>query len=300
MPGFFYRLAPRDQKVYLRSDAIDAFDLAVGPNALSLAEVLVVALEGGSIAGTGRAAQALVTELCRLLGVRVRADRSQRRAPAQCTRRASRHLLSRRAAHRVVDTHGLRHDVVKPKTFLRTLMHELAHYFDYAVFRLGNSYHTRGFFKRESFLVRAVFPPVRHHSLTQVARRTPMGCRDFIRRRRQRTPSFMDLMGILQRMWTRRPPEERLLAELADIAGRHQELADRLARHARLCAYPNIASGLAALAAHQAEHARALHVLLSERNVWSKLPRPMRGRRPEQLGARDRRPGDACSSFARR
>ena len=67
LPGFFYRLAPRDQKVYLRSDAIDAFDLAVGPNALSLAEVLVAALEGGNIAGTGRAAQALVAELCRLL-----------------------------------------------------------------------------------------------------------------------------------------------------------------------------------------------------------------------------------------
>jgi len=63
LPGFFYRLAPRDQKVYLRSDAIDAFDLAVGPNALSLAEVLVIALEGGSIAETGRAAQALVAEL---------------------------------------------------------------------------------------------------------------------------------------------------------------------------------------------------------------------------------------------
>ena len=76
-------------------------------------------------------------------------------------------------------------------------------------------------------------------------------------------------------MFTAVPPEERLLAELADIAGRHQELADRLARHAIICAYPNIASGLAALAARQAEHARALHVLLRERNVWSKLPRPM-------------------------
>ena len=34
-------------------------------------------------------------------------------------------------------------------------------------------------------------------------------------------------------------------------------------------------SGLAALAARQAEHARTLHALLRERNVWSKLPRPM-------------------------
>ena len=71
MPGFFYRLAPRDQKVYLRSDAIDTFDLVVGRNALALAEVLIAALASGSVTGTGRAAQALVAELCRLLGVRI-------------------------------------------------------------------------------------------------------------------------------------------------------------------------------------------------------------------------------------
>ncbi|HVB81232.1 MAG TPA: hypothetical protein VNE82_14940 [Candidatus Binataceae bacterium] len=80
-------------------------------------------------------------------------------------------------------------------------------------------------------------------------------------------------MGILQRIWTPTAPEERLLAELAGIAGRHRELANRLARHAELCAYPNIASGLASLAARQSEHARALDAILKERHVWSKLPR---------------------------
>ncbi len=82
-------------------------------------------------------------------------------------------------------------------------------------------------------------------------------------------------MGILQRLWSATSPEERLLAELTDIAGRHQELAGRLARHAELCAYPNVAGSLAALAARQAEHARTLDAILSERHVWSKLPRPM-------------------------
>ncbi len=82
-------------------------------------------------------------------------------------------------------------------------------------------------------------------------------------------------MGILQRIWTTPLPEERLLAELAEIAGRRLELAGRLARHAGLCAYPNIASGLGALAAREAEHARALEALLSGRHVWSKLARPM-------------------------
>ncbi len=82
-------------------------------------------------------------------------------------------------------------------------------------------------------------------------------------------------MGILQRLWSASAPEERLLAGLADVAGRHQELAGRLARHAELCAYPNVASGLAALATRQSEHARTLDAILSERHVWSRLPRPM-------------------------
>jgi hypothetical protein len=87
--------------------------------------------------------------------------------------------------------------------------------------------------------------------------------------------TLMESMGILQRMWNATPPEERLLAELADIAGRHQELASRLARHAGLCAYPNIASALGALAARQTEHARTLDAILAERHVWSRLPHPM-------------------------
>jgi hypothetical protein len=158
LPGFFYRLTPRDQKVYLRSDAIDAFDLLVGPNALALAAQLVAALESGSVAGTGRAAQALVAELCRLLGVRSVPIDVKGVRPRNA--RGELHGIFYPDAPRIVlwTRTALRHDVVKPKTFLRTLMHELAHYFDYALFRLGNSYHTRGFFKRESFLVRAVFP----------------------------------------------------------------------------------------------------------------------------------------------
>jgi hypothetical protein len=158
LPAFFYRLAPRDQKVYLRSDAIDAFNLMAGPNTLPLAGALIAALEGGSVTATARAAQDLVTELCRLLGVRSVPIEVKGVRPRNA--RGELHGIFYPDAPRIVlwTRTALRQDVVKPKTFLRTLMHELAHYFDYALLRLGNSYHTRGFFKRESFLVRAVFP----------------------------------------------------------------------------------------------------------------------------------------------
>ena len=47
-----------------------------------------------------------------------------------------------------------RGQAVKYRTFLRTLVHEMGHHLDYQLLRLGDSFHTDGFFKRESSLVR--------------------------------------------------------------------------------------------------------------------------------------------------
>ena len=42
--------------------------------------------------------------------------------------------------------------VVAFRTFLRTLLHELGHHLDYTVLKLADSFHTEGFYKRESSL----------------------------------------------------------------------------------------------------------------------------------------------------
>ncbi|HEV8474973.1 MAG TPA: DinB family protein [Methylomirabilota bacterium] len=42
--------------------------------------------------------------------------------------------------------------VVAFRTYLRTLLHEVGHHLDYTVLKLGESYHTEGFYKRESSL----------------------------------------------------------------------------------------------------------------------------------------------------
>ncbi len=44
--------------------------------------------------------------------------------------------------------------VVRFKTFLRTLVHEICHHLDFTLLRLADTYHTEGFFRRESSLVR--------------------------------------------------------------------------------------------------------------------------------------------------
>src|SRR5262249_5973217 len=48
--------------------------------------------------------------------------------------------------------------VVAFRTFLRTLLHELGHHLDYQHLRLADSFHTEGFYKRESSLFHQLVP----------------------------------------------------------------------------------------------------------------------------------------------
>ena len=49
-----------------------------------------------------------------------------------------------------------RKDVVAFKTYLGTLIHELCHHLDYELYKLPETFHTEGFYKRESTLVNAL------------------------------------------------------------------------------------------------------------------------------------------------
>ena len=59
------------------------------------------------------------------------------------------------ADHRL-DAHGDEAQVVAFKSFLRTLVHEFAHHLDYELFVLDETFHTEGFYKRESSLANAL------------------------------------------------------------------------------------------------------------------------------------------------
>jgi hypothetical protein len=48
--------------------------------------------------------------------------------------------------------------VVAFKSFLRTLLHELCHHLDYELYRLPDSFHTKGFYMRESSLFHQLMP----------------------------------------------------------------------------------------------------------------------------------------------
>jgi len=163
LPAFFYRLSSRAQRTWLKSDTVERYDYVPNDTARNSLDALMRVLETGNLAGCTICARALAAEICRGLatvpvsvevrGVRPRNQRGELHGlfypydPRM--RRAPYIVLWMRTAQR--------HDVVKPKTFVRTLMHEVGHYLDYALLRLEDSYHTQGFFKRESSLVRALF-----------------------------------------------------------------------------------------------------------------------------------------------
>jgi hypothetical protein len=178
LPAFYHRLPLQAQRRYLASDVIDRFPLTPSPAAFTMVANLMHALDGGALSIVQRASQALLNEICRLLGVRpvrievrsVRPHNSRGELhglfyPRAPVRKAATPAGSRAASPAPGEPlivlwmrTAQRHDVVKPRTFLRTLMHELGHYLDYAFLKLADSYHSGGFYQRESFLVRTLCP----------------------------------------------------------------------------------------------------------------------------------------------
>jgi hypothetical protein len=172
LPAYFARLSAGAQRIYLKSDTIERFDFAISGAARDLTSALMYALESGAPSIVQRQAQSLLDELCRCAGVP--ALRLQVQSVRPHNARGELHGIfyprgpERAGANPYQFSTGAaggpliilwmrtaqRHDVVKPKTFLRTLMHEFGHYLDYALLRLGDSPHSAGFFQRESHLVR--------------------------------------------------------------------------------------------------------------------------------------------------
>jgi hypothetical protein len=158
LPAYFYRLSAADQKRYLASDGVQGFRLTVTPDIRAKAENLRAALATQRLGTITQASQRLVDALCYALGVgppmvevrgvRPRNQRGELHGIFYPRPRSPYIVLWARTAKR--------HDLVAPKTFLRTLIHELVHHLDYALLKLGTSFHTSGFFQRESFLVRAL------------------------------------------------------------------------------------------------------------------------------------------------
>ena len=161
--AYYDRLTRNQQRVYRQSDGIATIAI---PRATDL-RPLVAALEDSLAAEDRTRVQTAADRLLAEIAARLR-------VPPLRTR-----VLAVRPSRGWGELHGLyngadsgrvarvsvwmrtaqRHQVVKFRTFLRTLLHELCHHLDYEMLRLADSFHTDGFYKRESGLLRQLLPP---------------------------------------------------------------------------------------------------------------------------------------------
>lgn len=154
--AYFARLSAARQRIYRRSDAIEAVAVPPGFAAGGIVAALRAALAAEDPRDVQARCQELTDALVAALGV----------PPVRIV------VMARRPSDDYGELHGLyepedtgrsasitvwmrtarREQVVAFRSFLRTLAHEWCHHLDYELYRLPETFHTEGFYKRESSL----------------------------------------------------------------------------------------------------------------------------------------------------
>ena len=164
MPFAYYnRLTRRQQSIYRASDEIESLRLRDPKSIADIAAQLEAALEAEDQKSTARICNALVTEICIGPGVPTVRVRVLRKRPSTAREelhgqyeRTHSNRANKPAEITVWMRTARRNQVVAFRTFLRTLLHELCHHLDYEFLKLEDSFHTEGFFKRESSLFKQI------------------------------------------------------------------------------------------------------------------------------------------------
>ena len=160
--AYYARLSRRDRAIYDRSDAIKAVTLPAPESIRPLVEVLRQGLERDDRGVVEKACELLcraITESLEIppVDVGVLAVRPRLREAGELHGLYTSEV-GRRPRIRVWMRTVRYKRVVAFKTFLRTLLHEICHHLDYTHLRLADSFHTQGFFKRESSLFYQLVP----------------------------------------------------------------------------------------------------------------------------------------------
>ncbi|CAN5923850.1 hypothetical protein BH11MYX4_BH11MYX4_60070 [soil metagenome] len=171
--AYYDRLSAKDRATYRRSDAISAVPLTDVPALRALVTGIEEALGSGKRVRVAKAVTAFIVAFLAQTG-----------APGLKV-----HVREVRPDLEDAELHGLYTfadgeqppklevwmrtralaQVVRPRTFVRTVVHELLHHLDVTIFALEESFHTEGFFRRESSVVRAFFGEARAPKATQMS-----------------------------------------------------------------------------------------------------------------------------------
>jgi len=161
--NYFNSLSAANKRIYLASDRIERLELPNPAHLQPLAARLEQALQTDARATVeeicGHLARGMVGQLAirpvqiRVLAVRPSNDYGELHGLYEGVEgrlRVARISLWMRTAQKK--------RVVAYRSFLRTFLHEMCHHFDYEHFKLADSFHTEGFYKRESSLFYQLVP----------------------------------------------------------------------------------------------------------------------------------------------
>ena len=156
--AYYSRLSRKDKAIYRRSDSIQSVKLLVSAELKNTVIELESSLDKESRPACENAASKLLNSLA-----------AQLQVPPLRVR-----VLASRPSNETEELHGLyepvdgrkharisvwmrtarKKKIVAFRSFFRTLLHEFCHHLDYEYFLLLESFHTEGFFKRESDLLK--------------------------------------------------------------------------------------------------------------------------------------------------
>lgn len=161
--NYYRSLSAADKRIYTSSDRIERLDLPDPVRLQPLAARLEQALKAD--------ARPVVEEICLRLAVGMVEQLAIRPVHIK--------VLAVRPSNDYGELHGLyegvegrlrvarislwmrtaqKKRVVAYRSFLRTFLHEMCHHFDYEHLKLADSFHTEGFYKRESSLFYQLVP----------------------------------------------------------------------------------------------------------------------------------------------
>ena len=158
--NYYHRLSRKQQSTYRKSDAITEVELPDPDRMGDPVRHIERGLAGESLDDVQSGSESLARHISRQLGIP----------------RVDVKVLARRPSDDWGELHGLyepeepprcaritvwmrtakREQVVAFKTYLRTLLHEIGHHLDYEYYRLHDSFHTEGFYKRENHMFQAL------------------------------------------------------------------------------------------------------------------------------------------------
>jgi hypothetical protein len=161
--SYYQKLSANQRRIYRKSDSVTSVPLPEDGRWSHLVANLDQALKTEDRGKTEAVAQALGSALTAGLHV----------PPVRVV------VLAKRPSRSWGELHGLyeptddrrppritvwmrtvrRRQVVAFRTFLRTLLHEVGHHLDYEWLELSDSFHTEGFYKRESSLLKQLLGP---------------------------------------------------------------------------------------------------------------------------------------------